>query len=369
MGCQTVTQVQVDKQSILFDKGFENFELIRIENESEIFYLQDEAKQFVHQAVNVADEPTEQIKSLVYALFDRKSFNLLYDSNANTVANETFFRKEANCLSLTIMTYALAEEAGFNAQFQNVEIPEYWTRNQGFSFLNGHINLRLIPKSQDYMYATSVKGLLVDFDPLSSRKHLKKRIVNKATVIAMYYNNKGADALVDERFDEAYAYFRAALNIKDSFEPSAVNLGLLYRLKGYFIQAEASYNYALNLNPDNLTAWENLAYLYQTTDRVELANKILHDVEHKRAVNPYYHVNLGEQALESGHYEMALRHFKNALALDKRRHEVYFGLARVYFELDDLGMTQYYLERAKDVSPNPKDEKRYQAKLHFLAAL
>jgi tetratricopeptide (TPR) repeat protein len=369
LGCQSSNTVQLDSQSIIFDKGFPGFDKIQIEDKKDIFHLDDEAKLFVHQSVGAAGEPLEQIKALVYALFDQSQFNLLYDGNANTVAAETFKRKAANCLSLSIMTYALAEEAGFNAQFQDIDIPEYWTRNQGYSVLNGHINLRLAPKADATVFTARGKGYQVDFDPLASRSHFKKRVVSKSIVIAMYYNNKGADALINYRFDEAYAYFRQALIIEDSFESTAVNLGLLYRLTGHFDQAEASYNYVLERNPNNLTAWENLAYLYLVTERVELAQKILADVEGKRANNPYYYVSLGEHELELGNYLTALSHFKKALTLDKKRHEIYFGLARVYLQLGEKDMAQHYLELAKDFSSNQQDELRYQSKLDFLTSL
>tara|TARA_R110002167_G_scaffold8206_9_gene38118 strand:+ start:28578 stop:29765 length:1188 start_codon:yes stop_codon:yes gene_type:complete len=368
LGCQSVTYRQIEVNSILFDEGFAGVEQINIETEQDIFHLEEEAKAFVKKAVGKTGKPLEQIKSLVYALFDHADFNLLYDGNANTTANETFVSKAANCLSLSIMTYALAEEAGFNTQFQDVDIPEYWTRKQGFSMLNGHINLRLSPKFDSNVNQYSNKGFQVDFDPLSTRNH-KKRFVAKKTVVAMYYNNKGADALVNERLNEAYAYFRAALITDDEFDSTAINLGLLYRLKGYLQQAEDSYNYALNLNPNNLTAWENLAYLYQTSDRLDKANRILAKVEEQRKTNPYYYINLGEQKLEADLYHEALSYFKQALSLDRESHEVYFGLAQVYFELGELDLTQHYLELARDYSFSLSDEKRYKSKLSFLSSL
>ncbi|MGO4893263.1 tetratricopeptide repeat protein [Flavobacterium sp. W21_SRS_FM6] len=364
--CQSVSRAPLDVHTILYDEGFTHSDQIIIESETDIFKLEEEAKAFVKRATSEQQEPLEQIKALVYALFDRADFNILYDGNANTVANDTFTLKAANCLSLSIMTYALAEEAGFKAQFQDIDIPEYWTRNQGFSMLNGHINLRLSPKSAQTEHPFVNKGFLVDFDPLSSRNHFKKRLLSKSTVMAMFYNNKGADALINDRLDEAYAYFRKALLVDESFESTAGNLGFLYRLKGYIKQAEESYRYALDLNPDNLTAWENLSYLYLSSGREEQANRILAKVEEKRASNPYFYINLGEQKLESGEYKEAISYFKDAMALDRKRHEVYFGLAQVYFELGELDLTEHYLQLARDFSVSVNDERRYESKLRFL---
>ena len=49
-------------------------------------------------------------------------------------------------------------------------------------------------------------------------------------VIAMFYNNKGADAIVANSYTRAYSYFRAAATIAPELAQSWVNLGVLYRM-------------------------------------------------------------------------------------------------------------------------------------------
>ena len=93
---------------------------------------------------------------------------------------------------------------------------------------------------------------------------------------------------------------------------------------------------------------------------------ILAKVKKRRNSNPYYHVNLGEQELEQRHWDKALAHFRRALALDRGKHEVYFGLARAYFEIGELQQSERYLKQAKNKAHNKSDEQRYQNKLEFL---
>lgn len=356
-------------RSALYDEGFSHFSEIKVEDEYEIFHLDEDAKQFVKQAISQTTEPMEQVRVLIETIFSDSKFNLLYSANANTVANETFRNKAANCLSLSIMTYALAEEAGFEVKFQDIAIPEYWTRRAGYSLLNRHINLRLLTEPKANAYNLQVQGYQVDFDPQSASKYFAKQVVGKHTIVAMYYNNKGADALVDNRLDEAYAYFRQATKVDPYFASSLVNLGILYRKKAYYDKAEIAYNKALELDPQSLTALENLGYLYQFTGRVKAASEVLYKVERRRANNPYYHINLGEEEWEHGNYKLALAHYKKALSLDKKKHEIYFGLARVYYMLGELTLTEHYLQLAKDLSNNAQDERRYQSKLDFLTSI
>lgn len=367
--CQANIKNGFNRQSVLYDEGFVRPLNLEIEDENSIFTLGDDAKHFVEKAISGHSEPYEQMEALVFALFNHSKFNLLYDGKANTVADETFKNRAANCLSLTILAYALAEEAGLGVQFQEIDIPEFWTRQNGFSLLNGHVNLRLIPKSNPKITLFQVQSYQVDFDPNVSQHRFAKHIVNKQQVLAMFYNNKGADALVEQKFDEAYAYFKQALKVSNNFNSAIINLGILYRLAGYYPQSELAYKIALSNDTESLTALENLAYLYQFTHRDSLANELLQQVENKRASNPYYHINIAEQAFELQQYPLAIAHYKNAAKLDKKNHAVYFGLARAYFKLGDLSATKRNLLKAKEYSENEKDENLYQNKLNLLSRL
>ena len=125
--------------------------------------------------------------------------------SANTTAAETFENRAANCLSMSIMTYALAKEANLRVEFQDIKIPEYWTRKDGYSLLNGHVNLKLFPRVDPLVVRMFDSGLLVDFDPQDRRRSWPTRTVYSGTILAMYYNNKGADALVSNEYSKAYA--------------------------------------------------------------------------------------------------------------------------------------------------------------------
>ncbi|MCF2949516.1 tetratricopeptide repeat protein [Paraglaciecola aquimarina] len=340
-----------------------------VESEQDIFYLDKVAKAFVRKTLSPKKRPSAQMEELVYAVFDRSKMNLLYQGGANTSANETFHTRAANCLSMSIMMYALAKEAGFDVNFQEIIIPEYWTRRNGYSLLNGHINLRIKPKVGQSLSSFTSAGYQVDFDPQVPRNSLPKKIVSKQDVVAMFYNNKGADALMKSNFIDAYSYFRAAILKKKNFESAWINLGILYRHMGYFPQAEQAYQYAIQLNAEALTAWENLAYLYSVTDREVQAQEIFSKVNRKRRNNPYYHLNLGEEQIERKNWDEALAHFKRALSLDRHKHETYYGLARVYLEIGELQQSERYLKQARNTASSKHWEETYQNKLSLLSEL
>ncbi|MFQ3192566.1 MAG: tetratricopeptide (TPR) repeat protein [Paraglaciecola sp.] len=365
--CQSTVRHIPASEPLLYDQGFSGFSHIKIESEQQVFHLDDTAKAFVASTIESMDNKIDQMEELVKAIFDRSELNLLYKGDANTNANNTFHSQEANCLSMSIMTYALATEAGFDVNFQEIMIPEYWTRRAGYSLLNGHINIKMLAPKQPNIFELNRQSYQVDFDPQPSRSGFPKKVVSKQAVLSMFYNNKGADAFLRKDYVHAYAYFREALLVRPNFYSAWINLGILYRLNKYFPQAEKAYQHALVISPSSLTALENLAYLYTFTGRNEEADEILAKVEAERNNNPYYHVNLGEQEMEQKHWDQALAHFRVALALDRSKHEVYFGLARAYFEIGELRESERYLKQAKNKASNKYDEDRYQAKLDFLS--
>ncbi|MCY7296331.1 tetratricopeptide repeat protein [Alteromonas sp. a30] len=369
-GCQSTQVSSIKEQSLFHDSAFPSANEYAIESPHEIFALNSEAKTFVAKKLMHIEDPIDRMKTLMVSIFDRSDFNLLYDNQANTVAAETFNKRAANCLSMSIMTYSLAKHAGVEVAFQEVDVPEYWTRREGFSLLNGHINLLMSPEEDTgRRFYIKPKGMVVDFYPFVAKKRFPQHEVGKQRVISMFYNNKGADALISQDFDKAYRYLRSAINHDPEFESAWVNLGLLYRMSGHTDWAELAYNKVFSLNDDNLTAWENLAILYQSTGEQEKAEAIREKVETKRNNNPYYQFIRGEEALDAEDFEQALVYFRKAIRINDKKHQFYFGLAKSYAGLGDYTNSRYYLRKARRFADYQDEKQRYQSKLDLLASL
>lgn len=369
VACQsTERKVTSASPTLLDDSLFPSYGLFPVETPEEIFYLDEEAQQFAERAVYESSASEKNVKRLVKSIFGRSEHGVLYRNSANTTANTTFNNRAANCLSLSIMAYALAEHAGLKATFYEVDIPEYWTRRDGFSLLNGHINLRVSVPNEPLLVSIGSSYADIDFDPQMIQSDFPRNAVPKERVLSMFYNNKGADALVANSYSRAYSYFRAAATLSPSLQQSWVNLGVLYRMVGAYEQAELAYKHALTINDSHLTAWENLAILYIHQERDEEAKAITEMVEARRRSNPYYHFILGEQDYDEGKYARAIEHYQRALRIDDSRHEILFSLARTYHQLGDINNAQRYLEKAVRHSPNEQDRSRYMSKIAALAS-
>ncbi|WP_262992399.1 tetratricopeptide repeat protein [Alteromonas salexigens] len=366
-GCASTPEETVSSPyPALKDALFPSYTLFEPESEEAVFMLDEEAAAFVAGAMSPNRSDHYNMRQLVKNIFEYSDAGLQYRNSANTVASRTFQNQTANCLSLSIMTYAMAAHAGYRAQFYEVDIPEYWTRRDGYSLLNGHINLRISLPDEQNVTRMQDDYMDVDFDPQNVREYFPRRKLKKRVVLSMFYNNKGADALIASSYSKAYAYFRKAALLSPELPQSWVNLGVLYRQQDAYAAAEEAYERAIALDNENFTAWENLAILYRYTDRHDQADQIAARLERRREDNPFYHFILGEQALEAEQLEEALTHYRRAMRLDSTRHEVLFGLGKTYFEMGDVTRARQFIERAARHAPNAQEQQRYQGKLSVL---
>ncbi len=349
----------------------QSFTLYPVESREQIFTLSGAITQQLDAAFPSNKRNLNNTKKLLNFLLENGDASLSYQAGATLTANQAYTDLNANCLSLSILAYSMAEYLGLHGQFQTVHIPEYWAVSNGYSLLTGHINLVVTQRRNNnanvsYVYDTKT-SLVIDFDPNSRGEKFKTTPISKQRITAMFYNNKGATAMLNGQHDLAYSYFLAATKADEHYSAAWGNLAVLLRLHSQYANAELAYNYAIALNPDNNTALGNLALLYQLTERTELANEILAKLDLKRQSNPYYHVALGNDAYLIKNYQDAIKHFNKAKLIDRHIHDSYFGLARTYYKLGDFKQAYRQLRLADKHADFDHDKQRYQNKLQALS--
>ncbi|MDN3378139.1 MULTISPECIES: hypothetical protein [unclassified Pseudoalteromonas] len=347
------------------------FTLLPVETEAEIFELNDDIKQQLTTTFPANKRNLRSTRKLLQFLLDNGDASLSYQSGATLIANQAYNDLNANCLSLSILAYSMADFLGMHSQFQQVHIPEYWALNKGYNLLTGHINLRVSPPRNSgsnisYVYTTE-SSLVVDFDPNSRSEKFKTSAISKARITAMFYNNKGVTAMLKKQHNTAYSYFLAATKADPLYSGAWGNLAVFLRIHNQLNNAELAYNHALAINENNNTALGNLALLYRITERHDQADKILTMLDKKRQANPYYHISLGHTAYQNKAYQDAIKHYSKAKRLDNQIHDSYFGLARTYFQLGDLKHANKQLRLANKHADFAHDKKRYQLKLKTLS--
>lgn len=357
-------------QQLLIDDVFPTYQEYTLVEPDDIFALDAEMIEFVDTKLSRIEDPYLRSEALLTKLFNDSAATLRYRKGANLTAIDAYHQQTANCLSLTILAFTLADEANLAVKFQQVEIPEYWVREGSYNMLTGHVNLRVTgDKKSPYKIVWGKSDLLIDFDPYASRHYFTKKVISKERVTAMFYNNRGAQAIVNNEYDLAYAYFKKATQVDAEYSSAWANLGLLYRNVGRYDIAELAYKFAININENNHNAWNNLAILYSSTEKISQANAIYEYLYEVRLDNPFYYGLLGEEAFYRGDYEQSIVHYNKAKRMNPIEHEFYFGLAKAYYKLGELDKSESYLIKAKRYAPFKDIEDKYQSKLSLLTRL
>ena len=371
-GCSSTPKhtASTENELLYIDKAFTQYQSFEVPTEEEIFALDESMKEFVTNRLIGEEDPYIRSTILLEKLFSRTTDNLQYRNGANLTASQAFKRYEANCLSLTILAYALAREANLEVKFQEILIPEYWVREGNYNLLTRHVNLKVVGDSNTpYKVVWGHKNTIIDFDPYTTKKHFRKKTITRDRIVAMFYNNIGAQALAIGEYDKAYAYFKASLTKDEEYSAAWSNLGYLYKSVGLDMVAEQAYLTAVNYNHTNFNAWNNLEILVKSQGRIKESESIKEYLYSNRVKNAYYHALLGEESYYNGNYQQSIKHYNKAKRLEPDEHEFYFGLSRSFYMLGDYDKAESNMAKAQSKADFKDIKEKYQNKLNLLSKL
>ncbi|QUN07516.1 hypothetical protein KDN34_03680 [Shewanella yunxiaonensis] len=289
-----------------------------------------------------------------------------YQDNDTRIAADTLYKRHGNCMSLVVLTAALAKVLDVGVIYQSVSVPPVWDQRGNFNLLNGHINLRLKALEQPNIFDAADTELVVDFVPAETLRAYRTDRVDESMVQAMFFNNLAAEAMINDDWNRAYALLKVSLQLQPQFIAALNNLAIVYRNNHLQPMAEVVYRHALQLEPNNLTTLYNLAVLLDLEGRLDewiAVNRIL---ELERIRNPYYYYGMGQQAYREQRFSDAIRWYRQAIEKANYRHEFYFGLSRSYWMLGERKAAEANLRKALLLSRDDNWTKRYQAKLNVL---
>lgn len=305
--------------------------------------------------------------SLIDALYTRGQLQLAYDAERTRSAAEAFDARAGNCLSLVLMTAAFARELGVAVRFQEAVGHETWARDGNLVMVAGHVNLALGVRPGAWrLNEPGADWVTVDFLPNVDLQRQRVWPIDEARVVAMYMNNRSAEALAGGRVDDAYWWARAAVERDPRFHSAHNTLGVVYLRRGLTGRAEAALRSALALDADNPQVLGNLVQVLQRLGRDDEAQRIAQRLERLQPTTPFAHLERGQQAMLAGEHRLARQHFEQALRLGGDYHEFHFALAQALAMLGDHAGARRELERALEASATQRLQAIYAGKLERL---
>ena len=337
---------------------------------SQVFAIDETMRQYVRTQVRREARNKNDRAALYDALYDKSRLKLEYDAAMTRNARETFSARQGNCLSLVIMTAALAHEMGLQVRYQEVLGEESWSRSGDMYFVAGHVNLVLGQRLGDNPNNYDAKGMMViDFLPSGDVAGYRTREISEATVLAMYMNNRAAETMSEGRLEQAYWWARAALLQDPSFSGAYNTLGVIQFRHGDLAQARRTLAHALMRTPDNTVLLSNLAQALEASGLPDEALPLRRRLLALQPQPPFHYFNLGKAAMQQNDYVQAIRLFSREIARDPYYHEFHFWLAQAYARLGQLAQADRQLELAMDNSTTRSEHGLYAAKLQRLRTL
>jgi tetratricopeptide (TPR) repeat protein len=305
---------------------------------------------------------------LIDALYTKGRLQLDYDAEVTRTAAEAFDARRGNCMSLVLMTAAFARHLNMPVRFNSVFLEESWTRSNGIFFVAGHVNISLARPL--VVGRSTIFGepelLTIDFLPADQVRGHRGRVVDESTILAMFLNNRAAEALTVGQVDDAYWWAREAIRTDSRWLSAYNTLAVLYRRKGLMDRAEATLRLVLEREPLNTQAMSNLILVLSDTGRRDEALAYSNQLAQIQPVPPYKFFDEGVAAMRAGEYAAARQLFRKELARAAYVPEFHFWLGLANYGMGDVTSARGEIAKALENSATLKDREMYGAKLAWL---
>jgi len=331
----------------------------------EVFALDESMRQYLQRAGPLLRRqgPT---KGLVDALYSRGDLKLEYDATFTRNASQAFAARAGNCLSLVVMTAALAKELGLQVEFQSAYADETWSRSGSLLLRSGHINITVGRRMIDRARGEDPRSWTIDFLPQDDIRGLRTVRLHEATVVAMFMNNRAAEALARDATDEAYWWAREGLLADPSYLGGLNTLGVVYQRGGRSADAERVYTELLRRDPNQTQALHNLVQLLEQQGRQVEARPIAARLAALEPEPPYHWFVQGQLALRRGDARTARDFFAREVARADYSSEFHYWLALAHYQLGEADEARRHMEKAEALSTSRNERDLYAAKLAWL---
>jgi tetratricopeptide (TPR) repeat protein len=348
----------VAPQTLLHDEAFAK--PAQVIDASQVFAIDDAMREYLRRAWPLMRQQGRP-KGLVDALYTRGELKLEYDGSYTRNASQAFAARAGNCLSLVVMTAALAKELGLDVEFHSAYADETWSRSGSLLLRSGHINITLGRRAIDRGRGEDPRYWTIDFLPQGELRGLRTQRVPEATVVSMFMNNRAAEALAREAYDEAYWWAREGLLADPSFVGVLNTLGVVYQRTGRLADAERVYNALLLRHPNQTQALHNLALLLGQQGRHAEARPIADRLAALEPEPPYHWFVQGQLALRRGDARTARELFAREVARADYSSEFHFWLGLAQYQLGEIDAAQRSLEKAESLSTSRNERDLYAA--------
>jgi Flp pilus assembly protein TadD len=278
----------------------------------------------------------QRLERLQEALFSDGAFDFSYDEIRTLTAEDAFRARRGNCMSFTALFVALSRGVGVPTRLMSVTRTPEVERDDRLVVINQHVVAA-------YRVGRSVT--IFDFNQASSET-VTRRLIDDVQASAMFHNNLGGGALRDGDDARAVEHLELAAVLWPEWPVGWVNLGVARSGLGEIEAAFEAYARALEVDPANSSAWNNMASLYMRLGRDAEADNARRAAA-RNTDNPFALVALADSAMMRGELNEASRYLRRAKWWYPKEPEVFEGMARLASREGRPGRAEKLLRKAR----------------------
>lgn len=312
------------------------------------FELDDDVRAAMEARMKPAPTELRTINQVLEFIFEQ--LDLRYQLAPTHSAVEAFRTQRGNCLSFVNLFVGIAREKGLSPSYVEVTDYQKWNHRAGMVVSQGHIVAGMYLDGELKTY---------DFLPYRPKAYRAFKPIDDVTAAAHFYNNLGAEALMDGDLERARGLLETAVRIAPRFKEGYNNLGVSLARGGDLEGALEMYRKGLEVDPANAMLLTNMTRAYQQLGRSAEAAELLSQIEDSNTTNPFFFVYQGEMALGRGEHDKALDYMTRALRLESEAPEVHVGFVKVYLALGDMEKARHHLARALRLDATNQEALRF----------
>ncbi|NVK57954.1 MAG: hypothetical protein HWE26_20325 [Alteromonadaceae bacterium] len=282
-------------------------------------------------------------------------------------ATEAYAKQQGNCLSLAILTTALAKAAAIDVSYQKMNSAPVYLKHDKVMSISSHVRTFIYdPDFKPEPHTIVIRKPRIAIDYFPAPDSTKGNTVTAQDFVAMYYQNMAAEAIINADLDQAHTYIQQGLQVSP-FNPESLNILAVILIKKARPEiAQNIYTYLYQTGIGTVTTLSNFALLKERAGDSDGAKLLLAEVDKIEDDNPYKWLDVAQRQFDKQHYSIALKYYRKAIKTAPYLAESYFGMARTLYLSGKPELALNYMRKATELAYVPEQEKRYSAKLYSL---
>lgn len=302
----------------------------------------------------------------VYSYLQDITMDFYYQGETFT-AEEALRNSSGNCMSLAVLTTALAKLGGVEASYQLVDSTPVFESHGNIVYKGQHVRTKL------YNAATNVttgsflmkpSGVLIDYFPTEGTRFVSN--IGENEYIAMFYNNLASEAIAREDYNAAFWLLEKTLGLAPDAPGPLNSMAVVHRRVGDLEKAEEIYRYGITYLDDKITFMRNYRVLLEQMGRFDEVAQINRRLALLDDPSPFDWLQAGHGAFSDGDFQGAVLFYKKAAKIAPYLHESHAGLAKAYYMIGDRKSAEREFKNALENSQRPSTRSMYEAKLYAL---